>query len=100
MNALVDSSFGFTVRCRERASFIFEPDALEFEDRDAAREHALAIIEEIVGQDFLTPHDWRSWDIEVTGADGWRLVVPFTEACGASVTAQLFRLGAVPPSSG
>ena len=81
-----------------KPSFIYEPDALEFEDADAAREHALSIIEEIVGQDFLNPHDWRAWDVEVRGADGLRLIVPFTEGCGASPTAQVFRMRPGMPS--
>jgi hypothetical protein len=91
MNSPPEPSFTFTVLCRGKPSFIFEPDALNFEDVDAAREHAVSIIEEIVGQDFLTPHDWRAWDVEVSGPDGLCLRVPFTDGCGPSLTAQVFR---------
>jgi hypothetical protein len=44
-----------------------------------------------VGQDFLTPHDWRSWEVDVSGPGGLRFRVPFTEGCGSSVIAQVFR---------
>ena len=91
MSRPAHSSFAFTVLCRGKPSFIYEPDALPFDDGDAAREHAISMIEEIVGQDFLNPHDWRSWDIEVRGPHGIRFRVPFTDACGASVIAQVFR---------
>jgi hypothetical protein len=50
------------------------------------------MVQEIVGQDFLNPHDWRAWEVEVRGADGLRRVVPFTEGCGPSLIAQVFRL--------
>jgi hypothetical protein len=87
-----DTTFDFTVLCRGKASFIFEPDALAFEDADAAREHALSIIADIVGQDFLTPHDWRFWEVEVRGSDGQRFLVPFADGCGGSLTALVFRV--------
>ena len=92
MSSQAASSFAFTVLRDGKPSFIYEPDALEFEDADAAREHAIAIIEEIVGQDFMNPHDWRAWEVEVSGADGLRLMVPFTEGCGASPIAQVVRV--------
>jgi hypothetical protein len=98
MSSQAQSSFAFTVLRGGKPTFIYEPDALEFDDLDAAREHALAIIEDIVGQDFLTPHDWRAWDVEVRGPDGMHLIVPFTDACGASLTAQVFRVDAAVPS--
>ena len=98
MTFRAQSSFAFTVLRGGKPTFIYEPDALEFDDLDAAREHALAIIEDIVGQDFLTPHDWRAWDVEVRGPDGMHLIVPFTDACGASLTAQVFRVDAAVPS--
>ena len=94
MSTPATSSFAFTVLRGGKPTFIYEPDALEFDDLDAAREHALAIIEDIVGQDFLTPHDWRAWEVEVRGADGLRLMVPFTEGCGANPIAQVFRVHA------
>jgi hypothetical protein len=89
---MTETTFAFTVLCRGKPGFIFEPDALAFEDGDAAREHALAMIGEIVGQDFLTPHDWRFWEVEVRSSDGQRFRVPFAEACGPSLTAQVFRV--------
>jgi hypothetical protein len=98
MSCPTRSSFAFTVLRDGKPSFIYEPDALDFEDADAAREHALAMVEEIVGQDFLNPHDWRAWDVEVRGADGLRLIVPFTEGCGPSPTAQVFRMRPGMPS--
>jgi hypothetical protein len=91
MSSPARSSFAFTVLRRGKPSFIYEPDALPFDDAAAAREHAVAMIEEIVGQDFLTPHDWRSWEVEVSGPGGLRFRVPFTEGCGPSVIAQVFR---------
>ena len=94
MRSPTRSSFAFTVLRDGKPSFIFEPDALEFEDADAARDHALAIIEEIVGQDFLNPHDWRAWEVEVRSSVGLRLMIPFTEGCGASPIAQVFRVHA------
>jgi hypothetical protein len=91
MSSAPQSSFAFTVLCRGKPSFIYEPDALPFDDADAAREHAISMIEEIVGQDFLTPHDWRSWEVEVSSPGGLRFRVPFTEGCGGSLEAQVFR---------
>jgi hypothetical protein len=42
----------------------------------------------------MNPHDWRAWEVEVRGPEGLRLTVPFTEGCGASPIAQVFRVHA------
>jgi len=52
------------------------------------------IIEEMVGQEFLTPHDWREWAVEIRSERGDVLVVPFSDYCWPEVRARVFEIGA------
>jgi len=88
--------FEFVILRRGEQSFVYaEPRRLRA--MDAANHHAVQIIEQIIGQEFMTPHDWRDWSVEVRSERGEVAVVPFSDRCGPTLVARFYRGPHLPP---